>query len=94
MQTCTRIAAFFGGAAATGTVVYYTSNYSSHYSPSATAAATTFTYLPTGIPLQSEGRTPGNEDSSGVDGDHSEVPLISVNIAVNITAIFTCTAVI
>ena len=25
------IAAFFGGVAATGTVVYYTSNYSSHY---------------------------------------------------------------
>ena len=23
--------------------------------------------------LQSEGRTPGDEDSSGVDGDHSEV---------------------
>ena len=26
-----------------------------------------------GYPLQSEGRTPGDEDSSGVDGDHSEV---------------------
>ena len=26
-----------------------------------------------GYPLQSEGRTPGDEDSSGVDGDHGEV---------------------
>ena len=26
-----------------------------------------------GYPLQSEGRTPGDEDSGGVDGGHSEV---------------------
>ena len=26
-----------------------------------------------GYPLQSEGRTPGDEDSDGVDGHHSEV---------------------
>ena len=25
-----------------------------------------------GYPLQSEGRTPGDENNSGVDGDHSE----------------------
>ena len=35
-----------------------------------------------GHPLQSEGRTPGDEDSSGVDGDHSEVTDWSYNMGI------------